>query len=359
MLKDHIPVVLAVMIAVSAVSGCGKKEPAAEPVQEKEEEIIASGTGEESVEGISVETDSYTEDPDTLGGLPVIMGAYDIADCVSVEGIEELELSGLPDAGPGYEDAKLSILCRSNAVRLSDPDAWIEPGDLVNADICAYIDGEFSQNYSRMAEDIRIGAGTEEKEIEDALLGMYAKQEKEFDKTYSEDDNYLGLGGKTVHYRIIPHSISRPQEPDDTQIMKELEKMQAASAEGEEEEQFSYIWGLIMERADIKAYPEIFVRKARAEYEARELRSESLEDYLNRTGMTRAEFKEYEDGYAQESASEKLVLALLCERYGIDEQDPVYRRYAMSDAYDPDDPDKPMRMAVANAVREQGRDGDE
>lgn len=359
MFKKYISFILSVILTISAAYGCGKKGPEHEPVQETEEEVLVSGVGEETAEEISVETDDYAEDPDTLGDLPVIMGDYDINDCISIEGLDEIDADGQSDVQPEYEDARLSILFRSNAVKLSDPDTWVELGDLVNADICAYIDGEYNDNYSRLSEDIRVGMGTEEKEIEEALLGMYVKQEKDLDKTYDEEDNYLGLGGKTVHYRIILYSISRPQQPDETQVMRELEKMQETADAGAEQEQLIRIWELTMQHAEINAYPEIFVRKARADYERRELRSESLEDYLNRTGMTRAEFKEYEDAYAQEHAAEKLAIALLCERYGIDEQDPVCRRYAMSDAYDPDDPDMPMRMAVANAVKEQGQGGNE
>lgn len=359
MFRKYILVILAVMLTVSTACGCGKKVPEPEPAQEAEEEVIVSGVGEETAEGISVGTDDYAEDPDTLGGLPVIMGDYDINDCIAIDGLEEIDTDGLSDSQPEYEDARLSILFRSNAVKLSDPDAWVELGDLVNVDVCAFIDGKYNDNYSRLFEDVRVGMGTEEKEIEDALLGMYVKQEKEFDKTYDEEDNYLGLGGKTVHYRVVLYSISRPQEPDETQIMRELEKMRKTVDEGAEQEQLARIWKLVMQRTEIKAYPEIFVRKARAEYEQRELRSEPLEDYLNRTGTTRAEFKEYEDAYAQQHAAEKLAIALLCERFGIDENDPVCRRYAMSEAYDPDDPDMPMRMAVSNAVKEQRRNSDE
>ena len=354
-MKKHIHAFMALSIAVLLAAGCGKKEPeqAPEPAQKTEENVVASGVGEDASDGISVETDAYSEDPDSLGGLPVIMGAYDINDCIEIEGLDELDLSGMPSGMPEYKDAELSVLLRSETTRLSDPDAWIEPGDLVNADVCAYIDGELSYNYSRMGENIRIGAQTEEKEIEDALMGMYVKEEKEFDKTYTEDDNYLGLGGQTVHYRIIPYAIYRPKRPDETEVMRELERMTAAAEAGSEKEQLDYVWGLVMARTNVKAYPEAFVRKARAEYEARELRSEPLEDYLNRVGMTRAQFKEYEDGYAQDKAAEKLAIALITERYGVSEDDPVRRRYASSDAYNPDDPDMPMRMAAANAVKER------
>ena len=348
----------AVMLAgsMALTAGCGMRqdrEDAASAVtnteQAADEEILASGTGEEEKE-VAVETDAFAEDPDSLGGLKVIMGSFSIPDCVSIRDMENVDLGYSGYREPTYEDARLSVLLKSAAVPVSDYDFWAEDGDLVKADIIAYIDGEQDENISRMSEDIRIGAGSEEKEIEEHLKELQPKQETEFDKTYSEDDNYLGLAGKTVHYRIRLISIARPEEPDETTVMRELHEMEQAAEEAGEDNRYEHIWEQILARTEVYAYPEAVVRQARAEYEEKNLRGELLEDYLNRTGITRAEFKKIEDEYAIEKAKEKLAIIFLQDMTGIDKDSSEYKRKRAATEYNPEDPDAVMRMTLIDAL---------
>lgn len=345
--------------ALCLATGCGKakvQEEKADKDQPQQEEIIAEGAGDAVEEEKKVETDAYAEDPDSLGGIPVVSGSVDISECMSIRDMDSVDLEGNFGYEPTYEDARLSILIRTGAVPLGDTDAEIQPGDYIQADIDAYIDGEKDANLSRSKRDIRVGAGSEEKEIEENLVGMRKGEEKEFEKTYGENDNYMNLSGKTVLYRITVNSIARPSEPIETEIMKELERMQESAAPVSEEEACESVWKQLLERTEIYSFPEKAVREARALFEERDLRGERLEDYLNRTGITRAEYKRAEDEYAIEKAKEKTLILYLQDMTGINEQSAAYRNMLMKKEVNPEDPDNVMRMTLIDALREGDTD---
>lgn len=358
--KKILPVILAAsMIFSTGCSGFMKKDDSAAGKTENAqtaatEEVIASGTERDDAVSEEIQTDAYKEDPDTLNGLPVISGSYNINDCVSIRDMDGIDLEYDGYEEPTYEDARLAILFSRNATLLSSPDVWVEPGDLVNADISAYIDGEYREDISRHSRDIRIGSGSEEKEIEENLLNMYRGTEKEFDKKYGEDDNFLGLSGKTVHYKLKVNSIARAAEPDETTIMQKLEKMKESAAGESEVNRCNAVWEQIMNRIEVKAYPESVVRQARAKYEDEELRGEKLEDYLNRTGITRAEFKKAEDGYAVSTAKEKLAVMLLQDMTGVNEEDDEYKKQVRKTEYNPEDPDAAMKRTLVLKLAEGG-----
>ena len=110
----------------------------------------------------------------------------------------------------------------------------------------------------------------------------------------------------------------------------------------------------LIENSEIRAYPEKVVRQARSRYERKYTAGfENLDDFLNLTGMPRAEFKEAEDEYVSRRAKEQLVLMALQEETGITATGEKYRQYTAVYGVHEDDPDKTLFEVITEEIRER------
>ena len=93
------------------------------------------------------------------------------------------------------------------------------------------------------------------------------------------------------------------------------------------------------------------VRQARSRYERKYTAGfENLDDFLNLTGMPRAEFKEAEDEYVSRRAKEQLVLMALQEETGITTTSEEYRQYTAVHGVNDEDPDKTLFEVIVEEI---------
>ena len=359
-----------VALAVSAAAaGCSlpwagrPEQAAAEGTQQAQEadtgdsgELIAQGEGE-----IWDDTDLYTDTEGEDGyeenispdGTPVLPGEYTTGDCIKLCAIDGLEVTVPQKPDPEWEDAVVSAKFSMDAKPRSE-DWAIEKGDMISADITAYIDGEKNEYLSRRDAQIFVGGDGSVKEFNDALIGARKGSDVEASVTYGEDYLYMDLGGKTVVYKIHVNAVNSADTPDDETVEKELEMLRRINAQVNEELLAQAVKAAIRDASEYTAYPEKMIRQARAEYERRYLAGySSIEDYLNEVGMTRAEFKKIEDEYAAARVRDKLLLKALEEETGITADSPKFTAYAEEHGINNDDIGETQFKAICGDIKDR------
>ena len=207
------------------------------------------------------------------------------------------------------------------------------------------------KDLTRLGVSVLVGAGTQPEEIEDALIGMRRDEEKKVTVMYPEDYLFMGLGGRTVRYRICVDSIARPDEPSETETGKALTYLEEETERVNRDRLTEAVMEALIENSEIRAYPEKVVRQARSRYERKYTAGfENLDDFLNLTGMPRAEFKEAEDEYVSRRAKEQLVLMALQEETGITTTSEEYRQYTAVHGVNDEDPDKTLFEVIVEEI---------
>ena len=352
--------VAGLIILCMCLCSCGKKEEGIEQETEEQEEVITEGIGNggaesgattaEAVEIVdpweSGRTDALSPDE-----LPVLETGM-LSDCITLCRIDGLKVHVMLKDDPNEEDAVTYARLLKDAKPLLDAGSGIRPGDVVNIDMYAL--KEEDEEFTKRGVSISVGSGTGPEELEEALIGMCKNEEKKVTVSYPEDYLYMGLNGRTVEYKVIVNSIARPDEPTEVEIGKALAYLKDETVRINRERLREAVMGAFIENSEISAYPEKVVRQARSRYERKYLAGfESLEDFLDLTGMTREEFKSTENEYVSQRAKEQLVLMALQEETGITATGEKYRQYTAVYGVNEDDPDKTLFEVITEEIRER------
>ena len=365
--RNKTAVILLTGLCAVSTAGCSflhkaqKEESAAgqttaQQAYEAEEGVIASGEGE-----IWDDSDLYTYEKDEEGeykesispdGTAVLPGEYEIGDCIDLCAIDGLVVNVKLMPQPDEEDAVIYAKLEKDAKYTADIEE-VERGDVVDADIFVYREGETEadENLTRTGTTLRIGGEGIDKEMEEALLGQSTGASVELDITYPEDFEYMDLGGQTVHYRVVINSIAKPEYPSDKEIEKAMKTLRMIADETNEERKMVAVREAFREGSTVKAYPEKVVRQARARYERAFISSYgTIEDFLNTTGTTRAEFKKGEEAYTSARVKDELLLEALKEETGITTSSREYQEYIDEHGVDEDDRDETMFRVIFTSV---------
>ena len=338
---------------------CGRKEEKTPQASVVKEEVIAEGRGNDSASGSS-ETKGAEEIADPGGsiwreeeaispdGLPVLEAGA-LSACITLCTIDGLEVSVTLEDDPDEEDAVTYARLLGDAKPLLDVGSGIRTGDVASIDM--YAIDESDKDFTRRGVSVPVGAGTYPEEIENALIGMLRDEEKKVTVTYPEDHLFMGLNGKTVTYRICVNSIARPDEPTEVEIGKALTYLEEETERINRERLTQTVIEVLIDNSEITAYPEKVIRQARSRYERKYASGfASLDDFLNMTGMSRAEFKEAEDEYVSRRAKEQLVLMALQEETGITAASEEYTQYTAVYGVNEEDPDRTLFEVIVEAI---------
>ena len=357
-------VAMAAALSVILCTGCSlfhKKDapPSAIDAEKTEDEVIASGGGNGSTEqGTAVQ--ETTEDPapaeettpqeekdepeTELGGVPVISGEYQLSDCVALPDLMSVEGKYIKNELPTHEDARIYAMLQKDAHSMDEDDEYLlaQYGDKVSIDLIIEEGEDDLASGSILGMDVAVGAGEVDENIEKTINGMALGEERE---ATVEDEN-----GKTT-YKVILHSIARPEEPTEEDISDALTELTEEAEQLNKYNRYAALKREIVEKSVVKVYPEKVVRRARAIYEDKYLRGGiTLNDYLDQAGMTKDEFKGYEDEYAMNMAKEMLVLEALSEKTGITKDSEEYKLIEEEAGDNPEDPDALLYQAVLDRM---------
>lgn len=311
MKKKLVIVLMAVMVAIAALGGCGQKGASTDSSVSAEEEADVEYSAKELLKATDYDVAKYVKLNDYMNMTVELSQDYSVGD----EDIQSY-IEYLMSMYPSYE--------------VSDKQT-VESGDVVNIDYVGTIDGEEFSGGSATEQHLEIGSGSFIDGFEDGLIGKNVGETVELNLTFPENyTNNTDLAGKDAVFTVTINSIDTEKEMvyddltdeyvsenfgssgittvDDlkSQVSNVLENRNYSNKMTEIQ---SGVLEKLMDECEV-TLPDGLLDQRIAEYKERvnkavEESGQSFEDYM---GMTEDDFNDQVSDYIEESLKQELIL---------------------------------------------------
>ena len=261
-----------------------------------------------------------------------------------------------PDTTVSEGEIEDTIMAALESQATKDPvtDRAVQDGDIVNIDYAGTKDG-VSFDGGTGTNDLTIGSGTFIDGFEDGIIGMKTGETKDLNLTFPADYSKSDLAGQDVVFKVTVNSISVNNVPKLTDeivpklnancktvdeymgaVKKSLEDDKKQTAENKEKSE-------LMEKAvsnascDEEKLPKWLVSQNQTQYTesitsfAKQY-GLTMDQYLQATGSTQAQFDEQAEKYGREISKQQLVTYAIADAEKIalsaNELDTAYKNYA-------------------------------
>ncbi len=331
-MKKKMAVLLAVVCAISLISGCGEKKDnskGTENTSEGTDSADASG-GQEGA--ISYDVEECVKLGDYMG-IKVSLGSYEVTD-ESVKSTIESTLASYPS----YEDTDKTT---------------VEEGDVVNIDYEGLKDGVAFEGGTAQGSNLEIGSNSFIDGFEDGLIGKKVGEDVKLDLTFPEDYGNAELAGQAVVFNVKINKIvnevymtydtvtdefvasnfvndgyktvnemiegTRKQLESNNETNKQTDTENAIFEELHKSCTVTMPDGLLDQR--IQEYKDQYVQNLKSSYNM------ELADYLGSMGMTEEQFNDQVQQYIQESLTNQLILEAIAKKEKIEADEEGYTAY--------------------------------
>lgn len=213
-------------------------------------------------------------------------------------------------------------------------DRGVELGDYANIDYIATLDGAESEDYSGEEEDIMVGEGEMYPEVEEALIGMKAGEEKTVEVELTEDYADEEDVGKKLSVKLTLNEISEENLPEyNEEYVKEhteystKEEYEAAikqDLQESSEEEYKYvtaeeIMAYIVDNSEFNGYPQELYDLCKENYDSGNeynaaMFGMELEEYMEFFGLD----EEIQKQEILDNVNYELVIGAIAQAEGID-----------------------------------------
>ena len=322
MKKRAVSILLCAVMICSMLAGCGDSKKETDEKTTTEEETTADAVRDvPSMEDIDVEK-------------CVTLGTY--------KGIDvKKTITQITD-----EDVETQIAqdLANNPMELTDESAKVEEGDTVNIDYVGKIDGEAFEGGTAEEALLTIGSGQFIEGFESGLVGTVKGQTVDLNLTFPEDYGSEELSGQDVVFTVTINAIRRPitaitdewvaansdsSTVDEyrTNLKKEMQDEQNSIAE---ENLITNAWMQVVQSAAINEYPETLMDYGKETLQMQVenyagYQGQTVEEYLENSGMTAEDFEQDKQDYAEAVASQMLVMQAIIDSEGYSVKDEEYQ----------------------------------
>lgn len=316
-MKKYLAIALASVMALCILTGCGKKEEAAEEVKDAVTEKVKEV--KEAVAAGTIELGEYK-------GIKVIAPSSEVSDQLIEDDINYILKNSYT-----YEPVE------GRASQL---------GDTVNIDYEGTENGEAFAGGTSQGYDLELGSGTFVANFEDDCVGLKVGEEKTFDVTFPENYSAENLAGHTVQFKVKVNEIKKKIIPEltDEWVQEYTEGAQKTVAEYK-----AYVRELLekqlqsdsKEQAQLNALDTVIANsKLEANAEAIEEQYQTLlssseqqiaqygmtlEQYAQAIGMDLEEYKSKIKSNAEELVKQSLVIDAIFEKEKMELTDEDYQ----------------------------------
>lgn len=289
---------------------------------------------------------------------------------ITIEGYKGIEVPAVGDMTEITDEdvmAHIQSLLEQDAVEEEIVDRPVELGDTVNIDFVGKMNGEEFAGGSSEGYPLEIGSGAFIPGFEDSIIGHEIGEtfdwNGQFPENYTED-----LAGKDVTFTITVNGITVYSTPELTdeyvqtvsdtsktvdEYKKEVKEMLEESAKEEHEYKLQdAICEAVVEKAEVKAYPEGAVEEIvdayKAQYESMaEMYGTTYEELITSQGYEVESFEAEIQTAAENRVKLTLVIEAIAEAEGLTPSDKEYEEAyeGLLDEYGYEDVDALMNAA--------------
>ncbi len=234
----------------------------------------------------------------------------------------------------GDVDLQIQNTMSDSAVESEDPDATIKNGDIANINYVGTkegvaFDGGTADNY-----DLTIGSGSFIDGFEEGLVGAKKGETKELNLTFPENYPSEELAGQDVIFTVTVNSIKTVPELTDEWAQENTEfdtaeayrqsireNMEENNEESAKTTALNNAWSQVVDNAEVKEYPKEDLEAAKKEYEKSlqsyaDQQQMTEDEFLEAQGITKEEFDEQTQQYAEYKIKQNLVVQAIMDKEG-------------------------------------------
>ena len=341
-LKKITVAMLSGVLGISMFSGCGNANNSASDTS------AVSGTSSASTSSSS----SSSQEGDTE--YEIKDGDFSLEECVKLPVYKGLKLTKtVYTVSDEYLDDYVSSL--AGTVEVSDENAKVEEGNIVDIAYEGKIDGETFDGGSSDSYDLTIGSNTFIDGFEDGVIGMKKGEEKDLNLKFPDDYSASDYAGKDVVFHVTVNAIKTPEVQDDAwaetysngeyKTMAELRENIRGTIEenldsNAEQTLKNDAWADVHNKTDFIILPQKYVDLGKElfltlmETEAQTYGYSSTEEYFEAAGVDDASIEEYKQNYGESYAKSRLIAESILKAENIatdgDEVNAVYEELAES-----------------------------
>lgn len=284
------------------------------------------------------EETTNTTDNDAQGIELPVKEAYEVSEYITLGQYKGIEITVEPLTVTDVEvDDVINDALKADATMEPITDRPVQKGDTVNIDYEGLMDGVAFEGGTAQGHNLEIGSNSFVPGFEDGIIGANVGDKLELNLTFPTN-YYEELAGKAVVFNVTVNSISQPIYPELTEAYVQesteyetidayrqavREDLEAQNAEEMENEKIYNLFTTVIENADIKSFPQTLIDyySAQGNYLYTSEASAygmDLESYVSASGITMEEYNEYIKSYAENFATQELILQAVANTESIE-----------------------------------------
>lgn len=318
-MKRKTVLAMLVMCMAFSAAACGKDSGNTAESPKTEETADSTGESEEQTDG--KETESGTEEKDSVR----LVSVDDVSDYVTIGEYKGLQLDNVVQpVSEDDVDAEIEYQLQDKSEEVTD--GTLEQGDMATVNFTATVDGKDFEGSSEQDFEFLVGESGMTDGFDDGLIGMKKGETRELSLTFPEEYYDSAVAGKTAVYQVTLQKFTRvPELTDewiaantDVKTVEEYRTQVRTQLEENARDMASYdlyaaAWTEVLDASEVKKYPQEDLDAAIQAY--KDLNDQyiqeagmDMDEFLESQGITEEEFQEECTRYAQSKVEQNLIV---------------------------------------------------
>ena len=325
-MKKKICMLVLALCMTASFTACGSKEDTKSSAEAKNEDTKEDVKEEETQER-KEDSEEMTEDTRIVSVAADEMEKY--IKLGEYKGLDVQE--DVQEVTDADVETQIETNLSQNPVEVTDENAEVKEGDVVNIDYEGKKDGVAFEGGTAEGFDLTIGSGSFIDGFEDGLIGAKKGEIRNLNLTFPENYQAEDLAGQNVIFTVTVNAIKTTPElteewvKDNTEydsvekykegVRKNLEEINRETAKNTA---MSNVWTTVMDSCEVIEYPQEDIDQAMKLFEdnlneyAKQQNMEP-EAFLETQGMTREQFDEQNKSFSEYTVKQNLVVQAIMD----------------------------------------------
>ena len=325
-MKKKICMLVLALCMTASFTACGSKEDTKSSAEAKNEDTKEDVKEEETQER-KEDSEEVTEDTRIVSVAADEMEKY--IKLGEYKGLDVQE--DVQEVTDADVETQIETNLSQNPVEVTDENAEVKEGDVVNIDYEGKKDGVAFEGGTAEGFDLTIGSGSFIDGFEDGLIGAKKGEIRNLNLTFPENYQAEDLAGQNVIFTVTVNAIKTTPElteewvKDNTEydsvekykegVRKNLEEINRETAKNTA---MSNVWTTVMDSCEVIEYPQEDIDQAMKLFEdnlneyAKQQNMEP-EAFLETQGMTREQFDEQNKSFSEYTVKQNLVVQAIMD----------------------------------------------
>lgn len=325
-MKKKICMLVLALCMTASFTACGSKEDTKSSAEAKNEDTKEDVKEEETQER-KEDSEEVTEDTRIVSVAADEMEKY--IKLGEYKGLDVQE--DVQEVTDADVETQIETNLSQNPVEVTDENAEVKEGDVVNIDYEGKKDGVAFEGGTAEGFDLTIGSGSFIDGFEDGLIGAKKGEIRNLNLTFPENYQEEDLAGQDVVFTVKINAIKTTPELTEEWVKENTEydsvekykegvrkDLEETNSETAKNTALSNAWTTVMDSSEVVKYPQEDVDKAMKLFddnlkEYAQQQNMEPEEFLETQGMTQEQFDEQSKEYAEYTVKQNLIVQAIMD----------------------------------------------